>query len=108
MNKLTLEYEDKGKQYVFTTNFTTFEIKTDTEVIEVEGGKNTKLYRLNIHNNLALELIGISNTVLTNLVEKTRPKMNYTISEKPKKKNKKKNKKNKRNKGKFDNGRETN
>lgn len=95
MNKLTLEYEDKGKQYVFITNFQTCSIKTNTDTIEVKGGiNNTKLCRFSIGKNLTLELTGISDMTLTNLVEKTRPKINYTISEKPKKKKrKKKNKK---------------
>lgn len=105
MNKVTLEYEDKGKQCVFTANFKNCNLKREADRVECFGGKNNVKYCEFVTNeNLILKLDGINNIFVTYPTKKEDLEVEYVVvPEKPKKKKRKKRKKRK-----FDNGRKTN
>ena len=106
MNKLTLEFEDKKKQYVFTANFKNCNLKTEADRVECFGGKNNVKYCEFVTNKkLILELDGINNIFTAPSTKKEELEIDYVVIPE---KSKKKRKRRKRKKRKFDNERKTN
>ena len=112
MNRVTIEYECDGRQYMAVVNFESCSLSTDSDTVDVRGGKNNaKLMSFSTNQRLRIDLINPSNlSACSGPIEDEEKKekeeeveIDYiVVPEKPKKKRKR------RKKRKFDNGRKTN